>query len=484
MSKLDPVTTFLDWAARQPDHPAVIQGAETITYGELAHRVRCLAADISRRGSHPKVLVCLPQGADAYAAMLASLMAGGVYCPVNLEAPKARNNLILKSFSPDVVIAEPGHQIDLGDVDLCWQMIFPNLKQESELECPRTSAELAYVIFTSGSTGIPKGVMISRDAMMHYLAWAVPVLGMTPTDRCTQHPNIGFDLSVIDIYATLCSGATLVPLNSRKYRLMPAEAVRDHEISVWVSVPSVVDLIHRARQLSTTYLGSLRRLFFCGEPLLESHLEMIFTALPDVLIINSYGPTEGTVSCTELILTRENFRGFCCGSASLGRAIPGMGIDLVGGDHADEGEIVIWGPQVAKGYWNDTDRTANAFRRLDGRIAYHTGDWAVREDNLLYFRQRVDNQIKINGNRLELGDVDAALRTLGISASCTVYTDGRLISFIEATSHVNKQDLVDRLSDLLPRYAIPSDIRVTTQLPRSVNDKIDMLALKERVKYG
>jgi D-alanine--poly(phosphoribitol) ligase subunit 1 len=477
---VDVVARLLEWAERIPGAPAVIARGQSVSYAEFASLARRFAAAFAGAGEHPRVLIDAPQGAPAYAAMFGCLMAGGFYAPVNQAAPAERQELVIGSFEPDFVVTDrPGDARYRGLAP--ERLIDPAQPGSTEAAEPREPHELAYVMYTSGSTGRPKGVMIPRTGLSHYAAWAVDAVGFAPGERCTQHPNIGFDLSVIEIFGALCGGAALAPFVTARDRSLPALAVRDLELTLWVSVPSVVDVIRAGRQADARHLGSLRRMFFCGEPLLGTHLETIFAALPDVEVINAYGPTEATVSMTELRLTAANYREAVRNSVALGDAIPGMGLDLVGGDE-NEGEIVISGPQLAAGYWRDPERTAAAFRAGPRGRSYYTGDWARRSGAHLYFVNRIDRQVKVQGFRLELDEVDAALRECGVPEAVTVLAGGHLISFVTGVAELDVRAVQHALAQKLPHYAIPREIRVLAQLPRGANDKIDVAELIKRAQ--
>ncbi|MCX7135377.1 MAG: AMP-binding protein [Proteobacteria bacterium] len=466
--------------AAQPAGFAVITRNETLTYGEFGRLVRRLARALAEFGQHPRVLIHLPQGAYAYAAMFATLLAGGYYSPMNLDAPPARQKLIRGQFGADVTVTIAAL---VGELDgPAEKLVIADDLSTAELASQRPSHDLAYVIFTSGSTGTPKGVMIGRSSLAHYLDWAIPALALGPGDRVSQHPNIGFDLSVLDIYASFCSGAALIPLTDAKDRLLPAEAVRQFKITVWVSVPSVIDLMRRAHQMNADHLESLRLFVFCGEPLLPAHLEAIFGALPKTSVLNTYGPTEATVSCTALTLTAGNYRAACDTTAAFGDAIRGMQLHLVGGENSSEGEIVLAGPQVARGYWNDPDRTEHSFRLLPDRsaIGYYTGDWGERRNEHIFFCNRMDRQVKVHGYRFELGEVDAALRKAGALASFTVLAGQSIISFVEEPA--DPRAMHAELLKHLPGYGMPKEIRVIAQLPRNNNDKIDGQELTRRAE--
>jgi D-alanine--poly(phosphoribitol) ligase subunit 1 len=483
---VDPLYRFLDHSDRRPRHPAVVGSHGTISYGELAATARRLGAAIAKTAAHPRVLIHLPQCAEAYAAMFGTLMAGGYYATTNVTVPHRRHISVLESFAPDVIVTATGcgDLSTVGDVDI--RVIDVADLPSTEMSQPAQAHDLAYVMFTSGSTGEPKGVMVGREGLAHYAAWATEAMAVTPEDRWSQHPNIAFDLSVLDIYGALCSGATLYPIDNPRDRLIPAEAIRRHRLTIWDSVPSVIDLMQRAKQVTSEHLASLRLMTFCGEPLLKPHLETIFRARPDLVVHNTYGPTEGTVSCTLIKLETSNFKMACGQSVALGDPIPGMELHLADGENETEGEIVLSGPQVARGYWQDREATAKSFQTMEingaERFVYRTGDWAVRQGRHLFFASRIDRQVKIHGHRLELGEVDTALRDCGAGAVCTLMVDGSLHSFVEGGVEQDAVDLRRQLTMRLPSYGVPESIHVIDCLPRNQNDKIDTKALAARLR--
>ena len=175
-----------------------------------------LASQFSRLGPAPRVAICGRKGPEIYAAMLAALAAGGFYVPVNREAGSGRIETVMREVMPNVVFADdPGQAVIAAIAPQSRFLPFSAAREgNEELTENITPHRLAYVMYTSGSTGNPKGVMIPQSALDHYAGWAIAAMAMTPADQMSQHPNIGFDLSVLDIYATLCVGATLCRLTA------------------------------------------------------------------------------------------------------------------------------------------------------------------------------------------------------------------------------------------------------------------------------
>lgn len=490
--KLDPniaLTRFLEFAGAYPDHPAVETEGRRVGYGELADLVCRLARAFAAVKPQPRVLIHLPQGHQAYAAMLAAMMAGGYYAPNDLAAPRCRQLEVLHGFEPDLVVtstrAFAGLSGEAGDLPIVDVDALP----KAGLEVPLLAQELAYVMFTSGSTGRPKGVMIPREALAHFADWAWHALSVTPADRWSQHPNIAFDLSVLDIYGALGAGATLCPFSTAGDRRSPGAAIQRLGLTLWNSVPSVIDLMRKAGQLTPAHLASLRLMTFCGESLERDQLEAIFEVRPDLTVHNTYGPTEATVSCTLIRLTAQNYLDAVARHVALGEPIESMRLELRDGATSDEGEIVLSGPQVALGYWRDPDATSAAFGQsgygAGARRTYRTGDIGRRIEGQLYFLQRCDQQVKIEGHRVELGAIDAALRAEGAAAACTVLIDGELHAFVQATEALTDLSaLRAALARSLADHEVPKVFHLVESLPLSANDKIDSGALVAAYREG
>jgi D-alanine--poly(phosphoribitol) ligase subunit 1 len=470
------VDRFLAAAAAWPGKPAVRLRGDTITYAAFEGLVRGFAGAMQ---GGPNVLIALPQGPDAYAAMLGAGLAGCFYTPVNAEAPVEKLRRIAGILQPDSIVAAP----DLGAALVEGRGARLITGPGAPLSGPGARHEIAYVIFTSGSTGAPKGVVIGRGALDHFVAWVHDSGTILPDDRVSQFPNIAFDVSVTDIYGVLGAGATLCPVLGAADRTFPARAVAREGITVWNSTPSVLSLMMRAGEASLEKFSTLRLLNFCGEPLLPGHVAAVFAAAPRAILQNAYGPTETTVTMTELRITPENAARVCGANVAIGAAIPGMALHLLGGPGPDEGEIVVTGPQLAMGYWGDAAKTAAAFRMVEiGGVparAYFSGDWAERRGADVFFRERVDHQVKINGFRLELDEVAQAINEQGFFPACVLKFGDDLAAVVEESPGLAFDEAALRaaLAARLDAFAVPKIIKLIKCLPRTENDKIDRKAV-------
>ena len=342
-----------------------------------------------------------------------------------------------------------------------------------------SKSNLAYIIFTSGSTGEPKGVKISKNNLNSYLKWLVKKIGAIKGTKTSQFPGIGFDLSVADIFATLCGGGTLV-LPNKYYKIFPAQLLKNEKITHLICVPSLVNVIENSNHLKSNYFKSIKKIFFCGETLYEDHLKKIFKINKNIKIINAYGPTEATVSCTSLDLNYKNYKLYARHSISIGKQINNMKIVLLKNMKISnkEGEILISGPQVSLGYLNDKGGNKKKFINYLGRKSFLTGDIGSYYKGDLYFKNRIDNQIKLGGYRIELDEINFSLSKIGYKNNYPIYYKNKIKVFIQGKK-INKDLIVKKLAQRLQKYMIPTEFISIKKFPLNINGKIDKKALEK-----
>lgn len=485
-SAIDLVDAVLLACEAREKQPAVEQEGAATTYGDFRQLAFRVAGAIRNAVNEPcpRVLIAGPRSVGAYAGMLGTLLTGGTFCPVNVDGPIERNATIANLFGPHVVLCcgKPP-----AFLDACPATIprIDVLKVDGpSLATPATEhSEVAYVAFTSGSTGHPKGVKIGRRAFSHFLGVSSGYFEPAYGDRWGQFSNLGYDLAVMDVFMALTQKRTLVALSGK----LPAVAIKKWGINVWQSVPSLLDLMSRAEQLTTDMLRSLRVMSFCGEPLLPRQLDTLFAARPDIDVFNTYGATETTGFNTINRLNAQNYRESCgMPSVALGEDVPGWSVQLQGDETDDNREVVVVSDWLALGYWGDEERTRQVFREVKGadgtpRRAYFTGDRGAHKDGRLYFKCRLDRQVKVRGERIELDEVDHALRGIGFPEAFTAFDGTDVYSFVETPTEVNQESVRSVLSKKLPFHALPRYVYGMVELPRNANGKVDRVALQSRV---
>jgi amino acid adenylation domain-containing protein len=483
-------------AARWPDNLAVHAPSGDLTYAELdamANRIaRLLQAGGVRAGD--RVAIWLPKSGEAVAAMQAALRLGAAYVPIDVLSPPARARTVMEDCAVRAVVtrAESASSVFAS---YAGEKPYVLAAEDLRTALESTSAEpverpamgpndLAYILYTSGSTGRPKGVCITHRNALAFVEWAVDALGVTETDRFSNHAPFHFDLSVLDLYAAFSVGGAvcLVPEGAAYAAEHLVKFLHGEKITVWYSVPSALTLMMEHGGLLERGSGSLRALLFAGEAFPMKHLRRIREALPGVAMWNLYGPTETNV-CTAY---RVEHIAPTADAISIGQAVSGdrVWIRAAGGDEAapgEEGELMVEGPTVFPGYWGQP-------RRDDS--PYATGDLVRAGANgELHFLGRRDHMVKVRGHRIELGEIEAAVlaHPSARNAAAVVIGEGlaaRIVVFL-AVGQDRAPSLLDvkRLcSERLPRYMIPDDAVSMAELPRNANGKIDRRALALTVK--
>ncbi|MHC4470133.1 MAG: amino acid adenylation domain-containing protein [Planctomycetota bacterium] len=512
---------FLESAGRFPDRPALEVDDEVISYADLERRAASLAASLVGNAPEegpPLTAVFAHRSATAFAGNLAALFRGHGYVPLNPTFPPERTRAMLTRSGCRAVIVDASAEDVLDDVlggfegrllllfaerddvsDLATRfqphsvLGAPDLAAgESFVPIGAQADSIAYLLFTSGSTGLPKGVMVSHGNATRFVEVMQERYALDETDRLSQMFEMVFDLSVFDMFMAWEAGAC-VCCPSRQQVLLPADYVRESKITVWFSVPSTAILMKRLGFLEEGAFPELRLSLFCGEALPAEVATAWQGAAPDSVVENLYGPTEATVSCAVYRWDPATSPEQCeNGIVPIGEAFPGMTARVVS-EALEEvapgelGELLMSGPQLALGYWKDPDKTAQAFLELPGgdELWYRTGDRVRRpvgSDPLLYLG-RIDNQIKIHGWRVELGEIEAVLRKeAGVDSAVAVGwpvtpsgADG-IVAFLEATD-VDVDTVLEAAKSQLPGYMVPREIRVVGAFPLNPNGKIDRKAL-------
>ncbi|RKH35770.1 amino acid adenylation domain-containing protein [Corallococcus praedator] len=478
-------------ARRTPEAPAVQFRGQSLTYAQLDARANQLAHALRRRGVGPEVCVALSveRSLEVAVGLLGILKAGGAWVPVDPLLPRERLAFMLEDSGASVLVTQAPLLERFAEAHraraLCLDSERDGLLGESSepLDSGVGPRNLAYVLYTSGSTGTPKGTAIEHRGVCNLVTHEASAYGIGPGSRVLQFASLSFDLSVEEIFTTLCSGATLVlaPLED----LMPGEPLRtllrDEALTVISLTPATL------AATPAEGLPALRTVISGGEALPS---EVVSRWAPGRVFLNTYGPTEATVMAT---LT---------GCVADGR-VPSIGRPLANvrayvldarGEPVPvgvRGELHLGGVGVARGYAGRPSLTAgrfvpDAFSGELGARLYRTGDvvrW--REDGTLEFIGRADAQVKVRGFRIELGEVEAALAKLPWVREAVVVAreDGpggkRLVGYAVPRDSVatDGNALRAALKDVLPEYMVPLAVVVLTALPLTPNGKVDRKAL-------
>ncbi|MBP2472795.1 amino acid adenylation domain-containing protein [Crossiella equi] len=461
-------TGFFDWADRAPERTALRGAGDALTYGQAADRALRVARWLLDRDVRPgeAVAVSLPKGVDQVVAVLGVLAAGAVYVPVGPDQPPRRRERVL---------SRAGVRVTLDPA------AFGAAVTGEPLGTPvdRRPEDSAYVIFTSGSTGEPKGVEITHRAAVNTVEEVNDRFGVTSRDRVLAVCALDFDLSVYDLFGLLGAGGEVV-LCAEHQRRDPAalaELVHGHGITLWNSVPALLDQVLAA---APGRLGSLRLALVSGD-WVGLDLGPRFTAATGGRLVALGGATEAAIWSNALEVEEVPAEWTSVPYGFPLRNQRYRVADDQGRDRPDwvPGELWIGGTGVALGYRGDPERTRERFVEHGGQRWYRTGDlgryWA---DGTLEFLGRTDHQVKLRGHRVELGEVEHHLaRCPGVRRAVAVVDRDRLLAAVTAESEVDTAALRAALAECLPAYMLPAVLRQVPELPLTANGKLDRAAV-------
>lgn len=507
---------LLEAASENKSGPALSISNESLSYGELFGYAKKIGdqlaeSEIANSAHQPATAIVADKTWVSYAGILACLMRGHTFVPLNPKFPSQRNLEILKRSNASRIICNDDLRDSFTEVidgashsgkssihsvfvanNLITEMAKPDFFASTSADTLNGNTcnepeDIIYILFTSGSTGNPKGVPIKHSNLAHYVKVAGELLGATNEDRFSQTFDLTFDLSMHDMFLCWSSGAHLI-VPSREDLVDPAKYINNRNITQWFSVPSLAYQMRLKGDLEPGAFPQLRTSLFCGEALPSILVQEWITAAPNSRVENWYGPTEATIACTRFEIPRNNNGADIDDStvAPIGTAFSGMeaivcGPDLKELEDGKSGELFVGGKQIAPGYLNDPEKTNKAFMPLPDKdgLYYRTGDGAVKTDGELLFLGRLDNQVKVRGFRIELGEIEAALRSAARGNNCAAFSwplDAASGSFVIAAIEGKEQNadgILNELGSSLPHYMVPTDIVFLNSFPTNSSGKAD-----------
>ncbi len=478
----DVLKMIAQYSQTQPNDIAVQHRGESLSYLELETYSNRLAAQLSN--SSAPVVVYGHMSPFMIVGMIAALKAGCGYVPIDQSIPANRISHILEKVVPQYIINTTDATIGQH---VSTEYFTQDIQSFTE-EVPFTSIKgdaIAYTIFTSGSTGMPKGVEIYYDSLVEFANWVDSLNQYGTKDVWVNQAPFSFDLSVMAIYPCLLSGGTLLLIDKEMIAAPKSlyELFQSERINVWVSTPSFMEICLMLPQFDANGMEGLRTFLFCGEVLAHRTAKTLLNKFPDSYLYNTYGPTEATVAITSVRVTQSLLEQY--DTVPVGVPRPGTTLSVT-----DEGELIIKGNSVSAGYLKDPEKTEKAFFKEDAQRAYYSGDRAVHQDEMWFIKGRIDNQIKYNGYRMELEEIESRMNLLPfISASMVVpiYKRGKIV-YLTGVVKLNAEgahfedishEIKTRLKKELPDYMIPKKIEIADEMPLTNNGKLDRKRINE-----
>jgi D-alanine--poly(phosphoribitol) ligase subunit 1 len=516
---------FYESSLRFPGNLALSVGGCEFSYSQLRKLAQPVASWLRSNtvDPAPRVGILASRSLATYTGILGTCWAGGTYVPISTKLPQSRVIQLLERVQAEALIVDSQSIAALSErlLTCCPRLILaPDLETSSAMladngksvtlagkdvlsafdvndaPVPIKPDHVVYIIYTSGTTGVPKGVMIPASGTSHFISSMQGRYPLQPSDRIAGMTEITFDLSVFDMFVAWSKGASLLIVPASQL-MAPAGFVQRQGCTAIFTVPSVVSGMHRMNMLAPGSLPSLRYSLLAGEPLPVLTASIWKQAAPNSVVDDLFGPTEATCVCIG-----QRFNG--PENATPKRDVVAIGTPLMGMEAAivdssleflpdgQHGELLVAGPQLSSGYFGAEDPTRTAFIILRGKRWYRTGDLAYRDSiGTFHHLGRIDNQIKVRGQRVELEEVESYLREIyGTDAVAAVAwpvdhgsADG-IVAFVSGHTGEDEPDVKSKIKSRLPSYMVPSTIHRVESLPLNAHGKVNRKELVALLAEG
>ena len=480
---MTPISCLQRLHEHTPRQVLFVEAGRQLDAHNLYVRAASLAIRMRVRGIGPgcNVALYLPRGLDAVVAVYGILLTGACYVPLNKHCPGDRNQYIVRDAGCRCILVNdtvPSWMVDAG-LDFIDVTTVPDLPPDADTVTEYNAEDRAAILYTSGSTGQPKGVVISQRAIAAFANWSVSTFALNSNDRIASLAPFNFDLSLFDLFAAPAAGAAtyFIP---EELKLAPARLVdwfRQHAISTWYTVPSMLGLLTLKGGLDKQGLPRFRQVLFAGEVFPTPRLQQLCTLLPDTDFYNLFGPTETNVC---LYWSVDKMR--------LEAAVPiPIGVSACQAEltiDPEQGELLVKGPCLMSGYWQD----GMAMPILDAQGWFHSGDRVtVNAVGEYEYHGRLDRMIKSAGYRIEPAEIEQVLRAVpGVLQAAVVGIpdplSGTRIAAAVAVEGVDRSSLQAHASRQLAAWMRPSFYLLMKDLPFLPNGKTDYQGISRAIE--
>jgi amino acid adenylation domain-containing protein len=504
-------------SSKWPNRVAVKGREKQISYSELDAHTSSLASFLLAEGfgRGTRVGIYLDKSIESVVSLIAALKSGAAYVPLDVTSPVDRTRYIVDNCQLSVLILEQKYfekiesildqcpflkcVVLIGEYDGSNPRVLEKLKNWKSIQNQSAPSDFsqvaispddtAYILYTSGSTGQPKGVTLSHRNAIDYVDWIIQYLKISEQDVLSSHAPFHFDLSILDIFASLFTGAqlVLVPSGISYFPSSIVDFIANNKISIWYSVPSILVQLSQLPNLNSEKLSSLRVLIYAGEVFQFQYLNVLRRSLKGISVLNLYGPTETNVITYYEV---DANAGELTENVPIGRPCPYTDIQIIDQSlvpvkRGQEGELIVRSTTLMSGYWADQEKTNRAIRNVTineiSQPYYFTGDLVVEmDDGNLVYKGRRDHMIKSRGFRIELGEIETALskHPLVKEAVALAIPDPQIsnrivaVVAVKVNSDITEEDLKDHCMSSLPTYMVPETIVQKDSLPKTSNGKI------------
>lgn len=463
---------------------------EKYTYSKMYSNVRKIYKYLLDNNIQDKVVCYGKKSPKMVATFLACSFAGLTYVPIDINIPQNRVEYILENVKSNLIFNYSNNELNkkYKEITIDSENLnnILNEKEDIDLEIKLMKEDIYYILYTSGSTGNPKGVQVSYSNLECFIDWYTNDIGAEKINVLNQ-VSFSFDLSQADIYFSLYTGSTLNILN--KSSILELDKIynfmKDSNMNFMLTTPSFAEVLLSDKKFSEELIPSIKKIYFCGEILQLKTIQKLKTRFPNIIIKNTYGPTECTIAITSIEV--QNIEE---DNVPIGYVMPGVKVYIVDEnlqkiDNENIGEILITGNCVAKGYVGISSKNFISYNGVNG---YLTGDLGFIKDNKLYYVGRKDSQIKYKGYRIELNDITSNIYLLDyVKKAITIANKNNegivagIISFVMTNNNCTEdiQKIKLDLKKVLPKYMIPK-IKLVDEFILNQNGKVDIKKMEEK----
>lgn len=471
-----------------------------ISFKELKELVQRVGQRLilSEENKNP-IIVLIPKSIKCIVSYMGILYSGKAYVPVDSNIPLNRLEKIVDNLKPSGIITLKELELKIKNLKV-KKYIYENLIEKiiinKELIEKRVSLVIdtdpAYIMYTSGSTGEPKGVTISHRSLIDYGNWVSRTFELNETTVMANQAPFYFDNSVFEIYGALISGGKviLIPEVLMMFPIKLPQFLEENNVNTIFWVPTILINIANSGVLSSSKLDKLKFIGFCGEIMPTRQLNIWRKEVPNCKYVNLYGPTEVTDVCSYYEIDRDfdDNEPIPIGKACINTRILIIKEDNTKAKENEIGEICVIGSCLSSGYWNNEELTKKVFiqnplnKNYDERM-YRTGDIGyINEEGLLIIKGRMDSQIKLKGNRIELGELEKWASCIeGVNRACALLNEEEeeLVLFLETERDISLRKANIELTKNIPKYMQANKVYLLKKFPYTKNDKIDRISLRK-----
>ena len=492
-------------AKKFPDKTIYEDISRKSTYSDFVQKAQKIGSSLANKikNINKPVAIYIDRSVTCLETMMGVTYSGNYFTVLDIKSPKERINLILQTLPEISIVVEKKNVEKIKELNFDGEIfIYEELIEEkidndklSEIRNRIIDTDPMYVQFTSGSTGVPKGIVICHRSVITYAYNIKETFKIDEKTIFGNEPPFYFSMSTLEIYTTMISGATMyiIPKMYFAFPIKLLTFLKEKKINTIYWVPSVLCIVANMKALDEIELPDLKKVLFAGEVMPVKQLNIWIEHFPNTMFANLCGPTEITDICTYYIVDRkfENNESLPIGKACYNCDVLIIKEDGTRAKNGEEGELCVRGSFLALGYYNNPEKTNQAFiqnplNTAYPEIIYKTGDIVkTNERGEILYISRKDFQIKHMGYRIELGEIENAINNIDGIISCACIYDNenkKIILFYQGNNKLTDKEILYKSKEALPNYMIPNEIHRLSQMVYNANGKIDKNQLKKMVK--